>query len=360
MNEQHLYLAPSDQTDSAGLSFPLGDIPCVIGRSGDCGLQLDFDRISRHHARFERHDGGLVLSDLESTNGTFVNHQRITDPTPVRAGDIVHFADHGFTLQQRQPDGSAQAQPRPTGRERATDTMVGFTALPTGFPVQAPEFFELLNDELVTGISEAIQAANGSRFGHALRARSTHPKLAAESGTLFRLAADLGEEARLAQIVRETCLRQAAKAGLQSCLFLEVHPVECEDIDILVDDLLSLASRYRHMALVCELPVSALAKTSLLGSLQAKLARREIEICATQIPLDKLDLLAESARHIDYLRCSAAAGNSAIAAAARALDGRARILTDAVGQAEDIPDLVTAGASLFQGAAIGTPQPIAD
>ncbi|TVQ40318.1 MAG: FHA domain-containing protein [Wenzhouxiangella sp.] len=360
MNEKRFYLAPSEDGDTLTETYPVSELPCVVGRAGDCGLQLDFDRISRHHARFEAHAEGLAISDLDSTNGTFVNHQRIDEATPVHAGDIVHFADHGFTLKQRRPGGATIPPAQGSGRERASDTIIGFTALPTGFPVQAPEFFELLNDELVTATSEPIEAANGSRFGHALRARSTHPRLAAEAGTLFRLASDLGEEARLAQLVREVCLKQAAAAGLQSYLFLEVHPVECEDLEILVDELLSLAARYRHLALVCELPIPALPGPGVLGQLQGRLARRDIEICGIQIPPDNLDLLADSARHLSYLRFSAAVGDAAIAGAARALDNRARILVDAVNRREEIQDLATAGASLFQGSAIGQPLPIAD
>ncbi len=359
MDQSRLYLAPSDQGSDGSRSYPLSDMPCMIGRASDCGVQLDFDRISRHHARFENSESGLILQDLESTNGTFVNHQRIAEPTPVQAGDTVHFADHGFVLQQRQSSGSTLLPNVATGTERATDTIVGFTALPTGFPVQAPEFFELLNDELVNGMSEPVKSANASLYGHALRARSTHPKLAAESGTLFRLAADLGEEARLAQLIRETCLKQAADAGLQSCLFLEVHPVECEDMDLLIDELLGLASRYRHMSLVCELPINALPEHGKLGHWQGKLARRDIEICATQVALDKPDLLSEIARHIDYLRLSSALGDSAIKTSAAALDGRARILADSINQAELVDQLAAAGAGLFQGPAIGKAQPIA-
>lgn len=358
MDEKHLYLAPAEETEGSLQPHRLSQMPCTVGRAGDCTLQLDFDRISRHHARFEIADQGLIVRDLDSTNGTFVNHQRINDPTPVQAGDSVHFADHGFVLQQRESGGSTMLPHRPSGKERATDTIIGFTALPTGFPVQAPEFFELLNDELVTGISEPIQTASGALFGHALRARSTHPKLAAESGTLFRLASDLGEEARLAQLIRETCLKQAASVGMQSLLFLEVHPAECEDLEFLVDELLGLAARYRHLALVCELPITALTDPSQLGQVRSKLAKRDIEICATQMPADKPDMLADCASQVDYLRCSSALGDSSISAFAGAMQGQARVLVDGISQAELVEDLAAAGASLFQGPALGMPQPI--
>ena len=46
------------------------------------------------------------------------------------------------------------------------------------------------------------------------------------------------------------CLELADKAGMQSNLILQVHPVECEEIDLLVDEWLELAERFRHLALV--------------------------------------------------------------------------------------------------------------
>lgn len=358
MEDKQFYLEP-EKADAAGGPdrYPVSDLPCLVGRATECGVCIDFDRISRRHARFDRVDGELLLVDLDSTNGTFVNHRRIDEATPVQPGDSIHFADHGFVLQQRLPSGATLPHQQAAGRT-AGDTIIGFTALPTGFPVQAPEFFELLNDGLVTGLSESIQTAGGSPFGHSLRARSTHPRLAADAGTLFRLASDLGEEARLAQLVRETCLAQAAAAGLQSNLFIEVHPVECEDDDLLIDELVGLAGRFRQLALVCDFPVTALARADRLAEVRSKLGRRDIEICGTGIPAKQLDLLAGSARHLDYLRLPAAAGLDAIAAAARAVDGKARILVDGIGDSQAVASLSDAGANLFQGPGIAKPEPI--
>jgi diguanylate cyclase (GGDEF)-like protein len=49
----------------------------VIGRSAGAGLQLDGDAVSRVHARIHRKDGEFVLADAGSTNGCFVNYERV-------------------------------------------------------------------------------------------------------------------------------------------------------------------------------------------------------------------------------------------------------------------------------------------
>jgi len=60
-----------------GQRVTLDQAPLVIGRGSSCGLVLDADSVSRQHAQVEWENGRHLLVDKGSTNGTFVNHQRI-------------------------------------------------------------------------------------------------------------------------------------------------------------------------------------------------------------------------------------------------------------------------------------------
>jgi diguanylate cyclase (GGDEF)-like protein len=73
-----------------GQRVVLGEEPVVIGRGSGCSLMLQGDSISRQHARVEWTDGGHVLADLRSTNGSFVNYERITNRL-LRDGDQVQI-----------------------------------------------------------------------------------------------------------------------------------------------------------------------------------------------------------------------------------------------------------------------------
>jgi pSer/pThr/pTyr-binding forkhead associated (FHA) protein len=47
--------------------------------------------VSARHCQFDREGEGWTVIDLGSKNGTFVNGRRVSDPTPVRRGDVVQF-----------------------------------------------------------------------------------------------------------------------------------------------------------------------------------------------------------------------------------------------------------------------------
>lgn len=61
----------------------------VLGRSEEADVLLDDPYASEFHMRLVAHENGLVLHDLGSTNGTYVNGRRVTAPTTLRRGDSV-------------------------------------------------------------------------------------------------------------------------------------------------------------------------------------------------------------------------------------------------------------------------------
>ncbi|HSL98400.1 MAG TPA: FhaA domain-containing protein [Candidatus Deferrimicrobiaceae bacterium] len=84
-------------------NVPLGGEPIEIGRGSDCDLVLVDGRASRHHARLRPRDGVLVLTDLESTNGTFVNEQRVQEVV-LGDGDRIRIGDTSLTVQRASDD----------------------------------------------------------------------------------------------------------------------------------------------------------------------------------------------------------------------------------------------------------------
>lgn len=74
----------------AGLTMSLGD-HLKIGRSTDCQLILDDDYVSTRHARIFRSGEGYVVEDLGSTNGTYLNNERLSSPAPFTTSDTLRI-----------------------------------------------------------------------------------------------------------------------------------------------------------------------------------------------------------------------------------------------------------------------------
>ncbi len=70
----------------------------VLGRAPNCDQVLDYPMVSWNHARLSRTQGGYVVEDLGSSNGTFLNGRRIQKITPVLPGDVVGLGSFSFTL----------------------------------------------------------------------------------------------------------------------------------------------------------------------------------------------------------------------------------------------------------------------
>jgi len=70
-------------------------LPITIGRSRSCDLVIANDLVSSDHARLEEDRGQLKVTDLGSTNGTFVNGRRLDGSTIVTSGDDIRFGQQG-------------------------------------------------------------------------------------------------------------------------------------------------------------------------------------------------------------------------------------------------------------------------
>jgi uncharacterized RDD family membrane protein YckC len=63
----------------------------VIGRSRSCDLRLRADTVSRLHACITRRAGRMLIEDMGSSNGTFLNGRLVIGEQPLQAGDVVRF-----------------------------------------------------------------------------------------------------------------------------------------------------------------------------------------------------------------------------------------------------------------------------
>src|SRR5580704_2805660 len=64
-----------------------------VGRVQGNDLMLPKGNVSKHHARLLSRDGRFIVTDLKSTNGTYVNGRKTSQATIVREGDKIYIGD---------------------------------------------------------------------------------------------------------------------------------------------------------------------------------------------------------------------------------------------------------------------------
>jgi len=70
-----------------------------IGRAAGCEITLDDTFISQVHARVTKGQSGVVIEDLGSTNGTYLNRKKVTAPVVVQTGDVIQVGSTVLELQ---------------------------------------------------------------------------------------------------------------------------------------------------------------------------------------------------------------------------------------------------------------------
>lgn len=125
--------------DPAGKEHRLINVVSTIGRGVENDIVIVSKRVSREHARIRREGQKLFLEDLGSTNGTFLNDQRILSPVILRDGDRLLIGDTIFLFHD--PDTTTRETPFP---DLEVDREAGVVRLNRGPIALSPKEFALL------------------------------------------------------------------------------------------------------------------------------------------------------------------------------------------------------------------------
>ena len=82
----------------AGMIYDIGE-GAVLGRGDNAEIRLEDPFASSRHARVIAQGGIVVIEDLGSTNGTYLNEELLQGPQPLHQGDRVRIGDSEFTYE---------------------------------------------------------------------------------------------------------------------------------------------------------------------------------------------------------------------------------------------------------------------
>lgn len=132
-----------------GVTFPLDGDQLTIGRDSSNGVAINDSEVSRKHSRLSFQGGKYVIEDLGSTNGTFVNGQRLAGPVVLKAGDVVSLGeqivlmydainmDPGATVAVSRKSSSTRVEP-PLRQSQQPTPVYESTPAPSYAPSYAP------------------------------------------------------------------------------------------------------------------------------------------------------------------------------------------------------------------------------
>jgi EAL domain-containing protein (putative c-di-GMP-specific phosphodiesterase class I) len=232
--------------------------PCSVGRTETADLFLDSSRASREHALIESDGETYRVRDLGSTNGTFLNGQRI-DEGSLHDGDVVLFADLEFSFftGRVQAVSGAATQPInfPKGGGRGENRPVDVIR-------QVRRLHEMLTRRSITNLFQPVADLEATRLlGYEARGDDTERGGGQAKAEEALLAVECRLTGRIHQVRRMLAAEEAIGLPAQSHIFLRVHSSEIGD-DQLIESLARLQNTMTSIhRLIVEVPESAVSNT---------------------------------------------------------------------------------------------------
>ncbi|WP_200281131.1 EAL domain-containing protein [Rhabdochromatium marinum] len=232
----------------------LYQFPFLVGRHPDCALILDSTEVSRRHAELDCIENQLLLRDLGSTNGCYVNHQRIEREQGLLAGDVLHFADQEYRLIEQ----------KPTDDNLSDRTSVRSGALPENLPRGARELQLLLLKGAVTAAFQPIVDASDTTFAYEMLGRGALDNLPQAPLALFQIAESLEMEVHLSELFRQKGLEIANTLRPEGRYFFNIHPGELANPERLLRCVQSIRTAFPQLQLVFEMHEAAATNLPLI------------------------------------------------------------------------------------------------
>ena len=239
--------------------LPIYTLPFVIGRRQDAALSLSCKTVSALHAEIVEAGASLVLRDLGSTNGTYVNGRRITGPVTLGEDDLIQFANMAFRVRkQTAPDNAHTVQ------EDVCDRALALV-----------QFDKLMAEHAVTPFFQPIILMQTKQVvAYEVLGRSRLFGLETP-GEMFGVATQLNLEVELSTMLRWEGVEAARGMETTTHLFLNTHPRELAEPGLLAS-LQTLRDGHPDQWMTLEIHESAVTDAARMAEIRSALAELNI------------------------------------------------------------------------------------
>jgi EAL domain-containing protein (putative c-di-GMP-specific phosphodiesterase class I) len=240
---------------------PIHSMPFRIGRRSDLQLALPCNCVSKEHAEIFERDGQMWVRDLGSTNGTYVNGNRVACDTRIQVGDLVQFATMVFRVGCEE-----QRNDSFTIEEDACDRALAMI-----------QFDRLINDGgVVPFFQPIVEMETKTTIGYEVLGRSRLFGLRTPA-EMFSAASQLNLEAELSRVFRRRGVEEAHRLGEEMNLFVNTHPVELAEAG-LNESLVALRTSCPQQRITLEIHEAAIADMKFIQELRRVLRDLDMKL----------------------------------------------------------------------------------
>jgi FHA domain-containing protein len=211
-----------------------------IGRSAACDIQVTSALVSRQHASVTITERGVVVTDLQSRNGVYVNAERVIGSMTLKLGDRLGIGDETFILYEIDDGADPGTQKTATALQAARSQRDGFTDDDSSQATRSADVFELLGHV----VDKALALGRGDEAEHLI---ATHLHAA-----LRDAASSRGLSPDIARTAAGYAVKLAAATSTASWLDYAVKLYHALDLVLplaLVDEMYVLLRRVRGIDL---------------------------------------------------------------------------------------------------------------
>jgi EAL domain-containing protein (putative c-di-GMP-specific phosphodiesterase class I) len=272
-------------------------VPFAIGRADDCNLKLTDRRISKHHCEMRISGDLLWIRDLESTNGTFVNQDRIEQAQLLEPNDTISIGKYKFNVK------SISSSTSVTEHDDTICATLSEDLKDFDLSRFEPKLRMLLHMRSVNPhFQPIIRFSDMIEVGYEVLGRIVDEGLPSNPAELLDMAECLGCASELSSLFREVGVEMGKDLPGTPLLFVNSTRFEIHDMDTLLGSMQRIRDVAPSSNIVLEINEKAATDTNELPQLRDALQKMDIGLAFDDFGVGQTRLVELSNTPPDFLK----------------------------------------------------------